>query len=297
MPEDRHMPGLRPDRDGYIPGVPCAVDTSQPDPEAAVGFYGGLFGWEFEDVMPPEAEGKYFVARLRGRDAAAVGSIREGAPQAALWNTYVWVDSADETASKVRDAGGGVLMEPFEVIGAGRMAVFTDPEGAAFRVWQARENRGAQVVNEPGSWNLNGLNTRDVEGAKSFYGSVFGWRTLALNGGNEMWTLPGFGDFLERDNPDLRKQMAEANAPAGFEDVVGAVNPIADDQPDTPAHWSVIFAVDDTDATAARATELGATVIVPPFDAPWVRMTIINDPQGATFIASKFVPENKDLGS
>jgi predicted enzyme related to lactoylglutathione lyase len=296
MPEDRHMPGLRPERDGYIPGVPCAVDTSQPDPEAAVGFYGGLFGWEFEDVMSPESESKYFVARLRGGDVAAVGSIPEGAPQTAMWNTYVWVDSADETASKVRDAGGGVVMEPFDVMDAGRMAVFTDPEGAAFRVWQAKENKGAQIVNEPGSWNLNGLNTRDVEGAKAFYGSVFGWTTLAI-GASEMWTLPGFGDFLERDNPDLRKQMAEADAPEGFEDVVGTINPIADDQPDTPAHWSVIFAVDDADATAAKATELGAKVIVPPFDAPWVRMTIIGDPQGAPFIASKFVPENKDLGS
>ena len=105
-----------------------------------------------------------------------------------------------------------------------------------------------------------------------------------------------FGDFLERDNPDLRKQMVEADAPEGFEDVVGAITPIADDQPDTPAHWSVIFGTDDADATAAKATELGGTVIVPPFDVPWVRMTVIADPQGATFIASKFVPENKDLG-
>lgn len=298
MPErDEYMPGLVAERDGYIPGVPCWVDASEPDPEAAVGFYSGLFGWEFEDVMPPGSEGKYFIARLRGGDVAAVGSIPEAAPPTAMWNTYIWVDSADETASKVRDAGGGVVMEPFDVMDAVRMAVFTDPEGAAFCVWQAKEHKGARIVNEPGSLNLNGLNTRHVEGAKSFYGSVFGWRTLALDGGPEMWTLPGFGDFLERDNPDLRKQMAEADAPEGFEDVVGSINPIPDDQPDTPAHWSVTFAVDDADATAAKATELGGKVIVPPFDAPWVRMTVIGDPQGATFIASKFVPENKDLGS
>jgi uncharacterized protein len=297
MPErDEYMPGLMPERDGYIPGVPCWVDASEPDPEAAVGFYSGLFGWEFEGVMPPGSEGKYFIARLRGGDVAAVGSIPKAAPPTAMWNTYIWVDSADETASKVRDAGGGVVIEPFDVMDASRVAVFTDPEGAAFCVWQAKEHKGARIVNEPGSLNLNGLNTRDVEGAKSFYGSVFGWRTLALDGGAEMWTLPGFGDFLERDNPDLRKQMAEADAPEGFEDVVATITPIAGDQPDTPAHWSVIFAVDDADATAAKATELGGKVIVAPFDAPWVRMTVIGDPQGATFIASKFVPENKDLG-
>ena len=286
-----------PERDGYIPGVPCWVDTSQPDPEAAVDFYTGLFGWEFEDVMPPESEGRYFIARLRGGDVAAVGSIPEAVPQVAMWNTYVWVDSADDTASKVRAAGGAVVMEPFDVMDAGRMAVLTDPEGAAFCAWQAKENKGAAIVNEPGSLNFNGLNTRDIEGAKSFYGSVFGWTTLALDGGAEMWTLPGYGDYLERDNPDLRKQTAEAGGPEGFVDVVASINPIPDDQPDTPPHWSVTFAVDDADATAAKATELGGTVIVPPFDAPWVRMTIINDPQGATFIASKFVPENKDLSN
>jgi predicted enzyme related to lactoylglutathione lyase len=285
-----------PERDGYIPGVPCWVDTSQPDPEAAVDFYRGLFGWEFEEVMPPESEGKYFIARLRGGDVAAVGSNPPSAPPTATWNTYIAVDSTDDTASKVRDAGGGVLMEPFDVMDAGRMAVFTDPEGAAFFVWQAKGLKGARVVNEPGSLNFNGLATRDVEGARAFYGSVFGWTTLAVGGGAEMWTLPGYGDYLERDNPDLRKMIAETGGPPGFEDVVASINPIAADQPDTPAHWSVTFGIDDADATAARAVELGGTVIVPPFDAPWVRMTIINDPQGATFIGSKFVPENKDLG-
>jgi uncharacterized protein len=285
-----------PERDGYIPGVPCWVDTSQPDPEAAVDFYRGLFGWEFEDVMPPDAEGTYFIARLRGGDVAAVGSIPEGAPPLALWNTYVAVDSADDAASKVRDAGGAVMMEPFDVMDAGRMAVFADPEGAAFFVWQAKQMQGAQVVNEPGSLNFNGLATRDVAGAKSFYSSVFGWTTLDLGGGVEMWTLPGYGDYLERDNPDLRKMVAEAGGPPGFEDVVASINPLTDDQPDTPPHWSVTFAVDDADATAAKASELGGKVVVPPMDAPWVRMTVIQDPQGATFIASKYAPENKDLG-
>jgi uncharacterized protein len=286
-----------PERDGYIPGVPCWIDTSQPDPEAAVDFYSGLFGWEFEDVMPPESEGKYFMARLRGGHVAAVGSIPQGAPPMAMWNTYVWVESADETASKVQDAGGKTLMEPFDVMDAGRMAVFADPEGAAFCVWQAKQSKGAQIVNEAGSLNFNGLNTRDVEGAKSFYGSVFGWQTLTLDGGFEMWTLPGYGDHLEESNPTLRKDQDEAGAPAGFEDVVASIVPISDDQPDVAAHWNVTFAVDDADATAAKATELGAKVLVPPVDAPWVRMTVLEDPQGAAFIASQFVPENRDLAS
>jgi uncharacterized protein len=286
-----------PERDGYLPGVPCWVDTSQPDPEAAVEFYRGLFGWEFDDVMPPGSEGKYFMAKLHGGDVAAVGSIPAEAPQMAMWNTYIWVADADETASKVRAAGGSVMMEPFDVMEYGRMAVFTDPEGAVFCVWQAKAQTGARIVNEPGSLNFNGLNTRDVARAASFYGALFGWQRLDVGGGAEMWALPGYGDYLERETPGLRKFIAEAGGPPGFEDVVATINPLSADQADTPAHWTVTFAVEDADATAAKATELGGTVMLPPFDAPWVRMTVLADPQGAPFIASKFVQENKDLAS
>src|SRR6184192_3329316 len=100
------------ERDGYIPGVPCWVDTSQPDPEAAVAFYGGLFGWQFEDVMPQGSDRRYFIGRIRGGNVAAVGSVPPGAPPTATWNTYVSVQSADETAATVTQAGGDALMEP-----------------------------------------------------------------------------------------------------------------------------------------------------------------------------------------
>jgi predicted enzyme related to lactoylglutathione lyase len=306
-----------PERNGYIPGVPCWVEASEPDPKAALGFYGALFGWEFADLMPASSHESYFIARhearsssifdlsgeIRGGDVAAVRPVPEAAPATAMWNTYFWVDSADESASKVRDAGGRVVREPFDFMEACRMAVFTDPEGAAFGVWEAKDHKGARLVNDPGAPVFNNLNTRDVEGARSFYGSVFGWRTGSIGSGAEGWTLPGYGDWLEREHhPNLRTQMAAAGAPEGFEDVVASIVPITDEQPGTPAHWSVTFATDDTDATAAKAAELGGTVIVPPFDAPWststytIRLTVIVDPQGAAFSASKFAAEKHDLG-
>ena len=281
-----------PERDGYIPGVPCWADTSQPDPDAAVEFYSGLFGWECENVLPEDSPAKYFTARIRGKDVAAVGSVPESMPPMAMWNTYVWVESADEAAGRVKDAGGNVVVEPFDVMDSGRMAVFADPEGAVICVWEPREHKGSQLVNEHGTVNFNVLNTRDAEGAKPFYGAVFGWETIDLPGGFQMWTLPGYGDHLEIDTPDLRKGMEEMGAPKGFEDVVASIVPIGADQPDTPAHWGVTFAVDEADEIAERATELGGKVVVPPMDAPWVRMTVLTDPQGATFTASKFVPEN-----
>src|SRR5262245_24626729 len=178
-----------PELDGYIPGVPCWVDTSQPDPDAVLPFYSGLFGWEFEDSMPAGSPGKYFIGRIRGGSVAAVGSNPEGAPAAATWNTYIWVDSADETTAKAQQAGGGVMMEPFDVMDAGRMAVLADPEGAVFCVWQAGTNKGAQVVNEHGPLNFTGLATRMVEAAKAFYGAVFGGEARTLPAGM-LWTLP-----------------------------------------------------------------------------------------------------------
>jgi hypothetical protein len=277
------------EQDRYIPGVPCWIDTSQPDPEAAARFYGELFGWEIVDVMPPGSEGRYLVGRLGGGDAAGIGSQAQDGP--AVWNSYVWVEDADESAAKVRAAGGSVLSEPMAVGTSGRMAVCADPEGAAYCLWQAGDHRGAAVVNEHASLNFNVLNTRDVASAASHYGAVFGWELLDV-GGSPMWALPGYGDFLEARTPGMRERMAQMGAPERFEDVVAGITPAGDQ----PAHWGVTFAVDDADAIAARAAELGGQVLVAPLDAPWVRMTVVQDPQGATFTASKYVPENKDLG-
>jgi uncharacterized protein len=283
------------ERDGYMPGVPCWVDTGQPDPDAAVAFYGDLFGWDFDERTPAGSRQRYFVAQLRGRDVAGVGGQPGGEPATPTWNTYIWVESADDAAAKVKAAGGSVRGDPFDVGDAGRMGVFSDPSGAVFSVWQAREHKGAQLVNEPGTWNFSELNTRDPEGAKAFYGAVFGWEatTLATDGGDtSMWRVPGYGKFLEQRDPGLRDRQADVGAPEGFEDAVAWLVPMTSEQfpDDTPPHWSITFAVDDADAIAERAAKLGGKVLVPPFDAPWVRMAVIGDPQGAVFTASKFSP-------
>lgn len=281
------------DRDRYIPGVPCWADAVHPDPEAAVEFYRGLFGWTCTDAMPEGESGHYFMATIDGRDAAALGSIPDGAPPVAVWNTYVWVDSADETAARAAAAGATIISEPFDVFDAGRMAMFADPEGAPIAVWQPNRHRGALAVNEHGGVNFNDLYTRDLDRATEFYGDVFGWQLLELGPGMSMWAMPAYGDFLEELNPGMRAQMAEMGAPTGFENVVASVSVIEPDDTTTPAHWGITFGVDDADEAARTATELGGTVISEPTDLPWVRSTTIEDPQGARFVASQFVPENQ----
>jgi predicted enzyme related to lactoylglutathione lyase len=283
-----------PDKDGYIPGVPCWIDTTQPDPAAAAEFYGPLFGWEIEESMPAGAPGSYLMARIRGRDAAAIGSQMGEGEQPAMWNTYVQVDSADATAEKVKAAGGSVLSEPFDIFEAGRMAVFADPQGAVFCVWQPNDMKGTQVDNEHGAINFNDLHTSDIEGAKAFYGEVFGWGTMDMGGGNFGWTLQAYGDHLETLNPGNRERMKEMGAPENFADVVASLGSV---EGGAPPHWGVTFGVDSADDVAAKAKELGGEVVAGPFDAPWVRLAIIRDPQGATFTAGQFVPDNADMSA
>jgi predicted enzyme related to lactoylglutathione lyase len=170
------------------------------------------------------------------------------------------------------------------------MAILADPAGAAFSLWQAGDVKGAELVNAPGSWNFSDLLTSDLEGAKDFYGTVFGWEYSPFfdEGDAGYWRRPGYGDFLESINPGTRERNAEMGAPDRFEDAVATVAPLGEGQ-DTP-HWALTLATGDADATATRARELGATVVQEPIDLPWVRLTVLADPQGAVFTASQFKP-------
>ena len=273
-------------RETYPPGVPCWVDTTQPDPDAGRAFYEALFGWEFVDVTPEDAPGRYLVARVDGQDVAAISAPPADGPRPqSMWNTYVRVKSADDTAEATTRAGGKVVAEPFDIPGAGRMAVLADPEGAVFSVWQANGFEGAQKVNEPRAWVFSDLTARDVNAAEAFYFELFGWETAGGVGGFQFWRLRGYGDFLAGDDPELKKHYAAAG---DFADAVASVQPLTGDG---PAHWAVTFGCDDADETAARARELGGKVVTEPFDMGPVRNTVIEDPQGASFTASRFYPE------
>ena len=68
-----------------------------------------------------------------------------------------------------------MIAEPMDVMGLGTMAVFTDPTGAVFGIWQPGTFAGAELVNEHGAFGWNELDTRDPDAAKEFYGAVFGW--------------------------------------------------------------------------------------------------------------------------
>ena len=267
-------------RDAYPAGVPCFVDVTQPSLEATRGFYGGLFGWELEERMPG-----YAIATLHGLDVAGISLGGDSTP---AWSTYIRVDAANEVTAAALQLGATVLEPPFEVPGAGRMSRIQDPTGAVFCTWEEQGFAGAQLVNAAGSWNWSDLYTPDPSLAEPFYRALFGWEATAVSFGESsatMWRRPGYADTLEARDPGIRRRHEEAGAPEGFSDAIGWL--IEDPG---PSRWHVTFSVEDTDAGAAKVTELGGEVLVPPYDAGPVRVAMVKDPQGAAFTISRYDP-------
>jgi uncharacterized protein len=249
-----------PDRTSYEPGTPCWVDMVTPDPEAATAFYTGLFGWDAEVDSP----GGHTTLSLGGRPVAALmPHLAEAAPGTpALWTTYVSVADVDATAAAAIKAGGRVFQGPADVGDLGRSALLFDTQNAHIGLWQPAGFHGASLVNEPGSYCWSELTARDVDSAKSFYGETFGW---------EGETQPfGPTTYTEWHNPGGPR--------------IGGMIQMNEQWPiEVAPHWMVYFAVEDCDATAARAAELGGTVSVPPSDIPTGRFSVLDDPQGGYF--------------
>jgi hypothetical protein len=243
----------------YEPGTPSWVDLGSPDPDAAGDFYSGLFGWEVGEAGQPETGG-YRMCMLRGVPVAGIGvQMQEDTPP--YWTTYVSVTDADSSAKEVRNAGGQVLVEPMDVMDFGRMAVFADPAGAVFSVWQPMNHIGAGLVNEAGALSWNELLTRDVQASKAFYRSVFGWTPNTMEMGDMVYTEWKLGDASVGGMMEMNE-----NFPAGL-----------------PPHWMVYFAVADADATAEKVGKLGGRIHQPPMDIPQGRFALAADPQGAMF--------------
>jgi predicted enzyme related to lactoylglutathione lyase len=248
---------------------------------AALDFYGSLFGWEFDapGALRGGSPGQYFVARVGGRDVAGIGSLPEGMRlPAPSWITHIRVDSANDAVEKATEAGGRLHEGPLDALPAGRLAVLADQAGARFCVWEANAREGAQLINEPRAWDISSLRTTDIEGSKAFYASMFGWRPEAFGGSDSrvtLWRLSGYvGGQPQQPAP---RDVVAIMTPLGGPGSAGKEY----------AHWSVDFYCEDADAIAAHAARLGGTVIVPPYDNPGFRNTVLADPQGATFSVSQ----------
>jgi uncharacterized protein len=250
----------------YPHGTPSWIELDTTDGDAARSFYGQLFEWTVADTGTVEETGGYQMFQSDGKSVA--GLMAQADLPYNVWATYISVDDADEAAANVTRAGGQVVLAPMDVMEIGRMGVFSDPAGAHFGVWQAGSFAGAELVAEPGSLCWSELLCRDAEAAKRFYPEVFGWTAAPFA------EVPGYTLWQIGDRPvGGLLQMTDENFPS-----------------EVPPHWSVVFAVADTDATVAKATELGGTVLSPPMDIPPGRFAVLADAQGTAFQVIKQNP-------
>jgi uncharacterized protein len=266
------------ERDGFQAGVPCWVDTWQPDIDRAVAYYTALFSWEAEETSPPGAERRHFMMSMRGRRVTGIGSPPPIPGHTPVWGTYVWVDDVDETVAKAREAGGKVILEPFDALDGGRLALLADPSGGVIAAWQVGENKGAQIVNEPSAWSMSALHTRDLEAAKAFYAAVFGWAYEEFEMGGPPITLA----LVEGYVGGVPTQPVPRSNVAVLMDAVAHGIP-----EEVPSYWAVDFWIDDLDAALERNAELGGSVLNPPVETPAFRSAVLADPQGAAFNLSQ----------
>jgi predicted enzyme related to lactoylglutathione lyase len=240
------------------------ADLATPDVDKARAFYGELLGWSFTGGDDPHT-GFYTTGNLDDRRVAALWKKRPEMTGPSEWCIYLGTDDADNTADKVKAAGGETRQPPMDVMDLGRMANFSDPSGAAFGVWQSKSHTGAQVVNEPGAMAWHELYTRDASKAREFYQRVFGLKPKKMEFGDmEYWTLHN-----------------------GDDEVAGLMQMGPKFPKDVPSHWNTYFAVSDTDAAVKKLQQLGGKVSQPPFDTPYGRMSAVADPFGASFCLIK----------
>lgn len=259
------------ERKELLPGSFCWPELATPDLAKAKTFFSGLFGWEPVDV--PSAQGTYTIFKLRGLDVAAARSFSHeecGQKVPSHFMNYVSTAVVDAAAEKAKELGGKVLYGPFDVEGIGRMAVVSDPAGLAFALWEARGHIGIRLAGEVGALCWTEIVTREPDGAKAFYGGLFGWT---------------FKDTGAAPMPDYIEIYRDGQA-------IGGVFPMRGDEwAGVPGHFMPYFAVADADAAFERTKALGGTAVVPPKDIPGVgRFALLRDDQGAHFSVISMAP-------
>jgi hypothetical protein len=189
-------------------------------------------------------------------------SKEPGNPMPDAWTTYLATADARVTLEAVQANGGQVLVPAMDVGDLGTMAVVTDPGGSVIGMWEPKIHRGFGRYGEPGTPGWFDMQTRDYECCVSFYRDVFTWTTNNLS-----------------DTPEFRYTTLKV----GDEELAGIMDAAMFLPEGVPAHWTIVFAVDDTDASLAQIVSLGGTVVVAAADSPYGRLATVSDPTGSTF--------------
>lgn len=239
-------------------------DLMTNDPGAARAFYTELLGWSTEDY--PMGEHSYTMFKTSDVTFGGIQNL-EGAPMPDHWIGYMAVEDVDAGCERIREAGGQVCVPPMDIPSVGRFAVCNDPQGALFSPFAGAGDEGMRPRDPSppvGMFCWNELMTTDPVGAIGFYKAAFG---VSEGEGFEM----GGG---------VKYRMIKAGEAA-----LG-VMPMP---PGVPAEvrpqWIHYVHVQDVDATAERAKEMGAQVLFGPFDISGGhgRVATLADPRGGIF--------------
>ena len=236
----------------------CWHELVTTDLTAATKFYTELLGWTYRDNPGPG--GVYRMFSVGDTMVAGAMTAPPGLPS--FWLVYVAVDDADATAKKVTELGGKVMVPPTTVPEMLRFACASDAQGAAFGILQplgaGTDQRPYDGPDRPGTFVWDELHTRDMAGAKTFYGGLFGWTGKGeADGSDDYWHW----------------QIAQ-KVIGGLTSHMGG--------PQVPPHWLSYMGTSDVDATTAKAGSLGGKVLVPGMDIPKVgRFSVVQDPTGA----------------
>ncbi|MEM6454404.1 MAG: VOC family protein [Acidobacteriota bacterium] len=247
------------------PGTFCWHDLACDNVDAATDFYSALLGWTRED--DPKVEDVY--ARLFHNGAGFGGAFArtpETMPRAA-WTPYLAVESVETAMAAAPEHGGAVMFGPIDLPGEnrGRIAYLQTPSGTPVGIFEAGpEGEGAPPQPGRHAFTWYELNTRKKDEDLAFFDGLFDWSF------NHKSIGPAAG-YVEFGLPD--------------QETIGGLMPMEGEMwGELPSHWMLYVQVDAVDDAAARATELGGTICVPPTDIPPVgRFSVIDDPGGATF--------------
>lgn len=249
----------------HVHGKFVWFEHMSPDTGKARKFYDSLLGWHTE--LTPMGGPEPYALIMNGSDG--IGGFRTAPADApARWMSYLSVADVDASHKAALAAGAKSLMAPVDFPGVGRGATLADPTGAAFSIFHnAHGDRADHVKTPVGDWHWNELMSPDESKALAFYEKAFGYT-------HDKMDMGAMGPYyILKKNGAMRGGLMRG--------------PMAD----TPPIWVPYVAVADCDATAAKARDLGAQVIVEPQDIPNVgRFATFIDPQGAILAVMKPAP-------
>jgi len=255
------------ERTEYAEGEFCWIDLMAHDMAAAEAFYGKVFGWE-PDPQDTQGGPPYTVFRLRGKEVAGMGQMMDemksqGVPP--IWNSYINVDDVETATNKAAALGAQVQLPPMQVVEAGWMSMIQDPTGAMVALWKKNRHFGAELCNEPGSFSWNELATRDIEGARKFYGDLLGWQF------EENKDSPSKYYIIKNDGRDN-----------------GGIIEMTEQWGEMPPHWAVYFTVANAADAVQQIESQGGSTLVPPFEIPIGKIGVVSDPHGGVFSVFEF---------